>query len=206
MFFCHTSNSFCRYSYLLWGSAAQSFPIHKRPNTCQPGPRSSSRHTIKAKRHLVWRPSPLFSQKIQKALVKHWREQGIRIFTCLNDGAGVGKSYATASTASSIIKWDIATSRFRAHAEKCCWEPTQVGDLLGFTLNLKEGTCSIHVPPEYIAHLREQITLVSNWPAHLPFPWGRKGSQVLEGQPSSPQWLTNLGQQSKKRCHLIFRC
>ena len=47
-----------------------------------------------------------------------------------------------------------------AHPEKCCWEPTQVGDLLGFTLNLKEGT--IHVPPERIARLRERITLVSN--------------------------------------------
>ena len=35
-----------------------------------------------------------------------------------------------------------------------------MGDLLGGTLNLKEG--SIHVPPEHITGLREQITLVSN--------------------------------------------
>ena len=35
-----------------------------------------------------------------------------------------------------------------------------MGDLLGFTLNLKEG--SIHVPPERITRLRERITLVSN--------------------------------------------
>ena len=87
--------------------------------------------------HLVWCPPPLVFTKIQKALVKHWCEQGIRIFTYLDDGAGVGKNYSTASTASSIVKWEIAASGFIAHPEKCYWEPTQVGDLLGFTLNLK---------------------------------------------------------------------
>lgn len=103
---------------------------------------------------------PLCFPKIHKALVKHWREQGIRIFTYLDDGVGAGKSYATASEASNFVKGDIAASGFIAHPEKCCWKPTQVGDLLGFTLNLKEG--SIHVPPECIARLRERITLVSN--------------------------------------------
>ena len=76
---------------------------------------------------------PFVSTKIQKALVKHWCEQGIRIFTYLDDGAGVGKSYTTASEASKIAKGDIAASRFIAHPEKCCWEPSQVGDLLEFT-------------------------------------------------------------------------
>ena len=104
--------------------------------------------------------APFVFTKIQKALVKHWSEQGIRIFTYLDDGAGAGQSYATASAASSIVKGDIAASGFIAHPGNCCWEPTQVGDLLGFTLNLKEG--SIHVPPERIARLRERITLVSN--------------------------------------------
>ena len=33
--------------------------------------------------------APYVFSKIQKALVKHWREQGIRIFTYLDDGAGV---------------------------------------------------------------------------------------------------------------------
>ena len=98
--------------------------------------------------------------KIQKALVKHWREQGIRIFTYLDDGTGVEKSYATASAASNIVKGDIAASGFIAHPEKCCREPTQVGDLLGFALNLKEG--SIYPPPERIARLLERITHVSS--------------------------------------------
>ena len=79
--------------------------------------------------------APFVFTSIQKALVKHWHEQGIRIFTYLDDGAGIGKSYATASAASHMVKGDIATSRFIAHPEKCCWEPSQVGDLLGFTLS-----------------------------------------------------------------------
>ena len=33
-------------------------------------------------------PAPFVFTKIQKALVKHWCEQGIRIFTYLDDGAG----------------------------------------------------------------------------------------------------------------------
>ena len=104
--------------------------------------------------------APFIFTKIQKVLVKHWHEQGIRIFTYLDDGAGAGKSYATTSAASNIVKGDIGTSGFIAHPEECCWEPTQVGDLLGFTLNLKED--STHVPPERIARLRQRITLVSN--------------------------------------------
>ena len=103
---------------------------------------------------------PFCFHKNPKSLVKHWREKGIRIFTYLDDGVGVGKSYATASAASNMVKGDIAASGFIAHPKKCCWEPTQVGDLLGFTLNLKEG--SIHVPPERITRLHEQITLVSS--------------------------------------------
>ena len=43
----------------------------------------------------------------------------------LDDGVGVGKSYAITSTASSVVNGDIAASGFIAHPEKCCWEPTQ---------------------------------------------------------------------------------
>lgn len=128
--------------------------------------------------------APFVFRKIQKALVKDWREQGVRIFTYLDDGAGAGKSYATASAASSIVKGDIAASGFIAHPEKCCWEPTQVGDLLGFTLNLKEG--SIHVPPEHIARLRERITLVSNGDPTARLAAGSVGTAVSMGLALGP--------------------
>ena len=69
--------------------------------------------------------APYVFTKIQKALVKHWREQCIRIFTYLDDGA-----------ASRRVAEDIAASGFVVHPEKHCWEPTQVRESLGFILNL----------------------------------------------------------------------
>ena len=84
-------------------------------------------------------PPPYVFTKIQKALAKHWREQGICIFTYLDDGVGVEKSLKTARAASRRVREGTAASGFVAHPEQCCWEPTQVGELLGFILNLREG-------------------------------------------------------------------
>ena len=87
--------------------------------------------------------APYVFTKIQKALVKHWREQGIRVFTYLDDGAGAEKSLDTARAASKKVREDIAVSGFVTHPEKCSWEPTQVGELLGFILNLREGIIQV---------------------------------------------------------------
>ncbi|KAL9970917.1 hypothetical protein ACROYT_G023375 [Oculina patagonica] len=46
--------------------------------------------------------------KIQKALVKHWREQGIRIFTYLDDRAGADGTLEAARAESSRVKADVA--------------------------------------------------------------------------------------------------
>ena len=77
--------------------------------------------------------TPYVFTRIQKALVKHWREQGIRIFTYLDDLA-----------ASRRVREIIAASSFVAQPEKCCWEPTQEGDLLSFILNLREASSKLH--------------------------------------------------------------
>lgn len=63
----------------------------------------------------------------------------------------------TARAASRRVIEDIAASVFVAHPEKCCWEPTQVGELLGFILNLREGI--IQVPLRRIESLRDRIDL-----------------------------------------------
>ena len=54
--------------------------------------------------------APHVFTKIQKALVKHWREQGIRIFTYLDDEACAEKSLDTAMAASKKVREDIAAS------------------------------------------------------------------------------------------------
>jgi len=86
----------------------------------------------RAKEVVCFLSSPIWSgiclfvfTKVQKALVKHWQEQGVRIFTYLDNGAGAGRSHTTALAASNMVKGDIAASGFIAHPKKCCWEPTK---------------------------------------------------------------------------------
>jgi len=61
----------------------------------------------------------------------------------------------TSREASRRVREDIAASGFVAHPEKCCWEPTQVGELLGFILNLREGITQI--PLQRVERLRDRI-------------------------------------------------
>lgn len=131
-------------------------------------------------------PIPYVFTKIQKALVKHWREQGIRIFTQYNDWAGTGKSLETSREASREVREDIAASGFVAHPEKCCWEPTQVGELLGFVLNLREGITQI--PLQQDKRLRDRIDHVQRHKSlvtALQLP-GLVGSVVSMGLALSP--------------------
>ena len=104
-----------------------------------------------------------------------------------------------------------------------------MGDLLGFTLNLREG--SIHVPPERIARLRERITLVSNGNPIAQVAAGVVGMVVSWGlalrsgrsasSPSPPRQLgkfsfgrtafitamvDQFGTQIRNRCYLILGC
>ena len=95
---------------------------------------------------------PYVFSKIQRALVKHWRGKGLRIFTFLDDGAGAECSLDLARDMSTIVQRDIAQSGFVAHTEKCQWEPTQSGELLGFIMDLRSG--NFYVPPRRVEALR----------------------------------------------------
>ena len=81
--------------------------------------------------------------KIQKVLVSHWRKQGIRIFTYLDDGAGDEGNLAGARVVSKLVQQDITSSGFVANDEKCQWEPTQCGELLGFVRDLASGLFTV---------------------------------------------------------------
>ena len=94
--------------------------------------------------------APYVFTKLQKALVKHWREQGIGIFTYLDDGACAENSLEAAKAAFKKIREDIAACDFVTHPETSSWEPTQVGELLGL----------IQVQLQHIERLRDRIGLV----------------------------------------------
>ena len=99
--------------------------------------------------------APFVFTKIQRVLVSHWRRQGIRIFTYLDDGAGAEGNLAGARVVSKLVQQDITASGFVANDEKCQWEPTQCGELLGFVMDLASGLFT--VPERRVATLQSLL-------------------------------------------------
>ena len=86
---------------------------------------------------------PYLFTKVQRTLTKHWRSQGIRIFTYLDDGAEVVSSFQEAQEVSDLVRRDVELSRFVANDIKSQWTPAQRGQLLGFVLDLSAGTFQV---------------------------------------------------------------
>ncbi len=103
--------------------------------------------------------APYVFTKIQKALVKHWRAQGIRIFTYLDDGIGGGSTKETTKEISGIIRKDVESSGFLWHPEKTVWEPSQQGEVLGFLIDLERGY--FQVPERRIKCLQKKLGCVA---------------------------------------------
>ena len=87
--------------------------------------------------------APFVFTKIQKALTKHWRRQGIRMFTYLDDGAGADSDFCEAQRVSDLVRQDVWRSGFLANDEESQWAPVQSGELLGYILNLQAGTFQV---------------------------------------------------------------
>ena len=70
---------------------------------------------------------PYLFTKVQRTLTKHWRSQGICIFTYLDDGAGADSSFQEAQEVSDLVRRDVKLSRFVANEIKSQWTPAQRG-------------------------------------------------------------------------------
>ena len=58
----------------------------------------------------------------------------------IDDGCGAAKTRQQACKEANMVKRDIEQSGFVASPPpKCVWEPTQMGELLGYIFKLKEG-------------------------------------------------------------------
>ena len=101
---------------------------------------------------------PYLFTKIQRALVKHWRGKGFRIFTYLDDGAGAHQVQEVAVKLSALVREDIALSGFVANEEKSQWVPVQSGELLGFVMDLQYGI--FHVPERRVQDLKQLINMI----------------------------------------------
>lgn len=86
--------------------------------------------------------------KIQKALTKHCRRQGICIFTYLDNGAGTDSDFSEAQRVSDMVRADVWRSSLVANDVKSQWVPVILGELLGYVLNLHART--FQVPPRRV--------------------------------------------------------
>ena len=100
---------------------------------------------------------PYLFTKIQRALVKHWRGKGFRLFTYLDDGAGADQDRDEAVKLSAEVRRDILLSGFVANEEKSQWDPVQSGELLGFIMDLRSGT--FQVPPRRVDALKQLLNV-----------------------------------------------
>ena len=91
---------------------------------------------------------PYIFTKVQRALTKYWRSQGIRIFTYLDDGAGADNTFFEAQEVSDLVRRELHHSGFVTNDSKSIWTPVQSGEWLGFILDLSTGT--FQVPPRRI--------------------------------------------------------
>ena len=90
-----------------------------------------------------------------RPLVKHWRQQGIRVIVYLDDGLMASENITSAQEASKVIRTDLGRAGWVENISKCKWEPAQQCAWLGFDIDLQRGTIS--VPQGKLESLQVQL-------------------------------------------------
>lgn len=86
--------------------------------------------------------APYVFSKVCRALVKHWRARGYKLFMYLDDGAGAAGSRLECASMSAAVHDELLRSGFLL-SQKSRFDPMQCGELLGFVLDLKKGEISV---------------------------------------------------------------
>ena len=89
---------------------------------------------------------------VPKYLVKCWRSKGTCVIVCIDDGIGVLKSKVQNLV---IVVFDLKLVRFVLNIPKSCSEPQQIGQCLGFILDLLKG--NFYVPDDKLASLKSVV-------------------------------------------------
>lgn len=106
--------------------------------------------------------------------MKFWRSKGTCvIIVCIDDGIGVLKSKVQNLVHGDIAVSDLKLVRFVLHIPKSCLEPQQIGQWLGFILDLLKG--NFYVPDDGLTSLKSVVGnvyplhefLLSVWPRLL---------------------------------------
>jgi len=87
--------------------------------------------------------APFIFTKTLRPLVKWWRGQAMRALLYLDDGFVCASSEPEAKRLASIVETDLIKSGLMLNKEKSNLLPSQVGEFLGFTIDLKVGMFSV---------------------------------------------------------------
>ena len=104
--------------------------------------------------------------KLLRPLVKRWRSMGLRCVVYIDDGITAASSEQKCRSDTSVVVSDLERAGFVLSVPKCRLKPVQVGDWLGFILDLKEGR--FMVPEAKVTKLKKAIdsALISS-PVHV---------------------------------------
>ena len=93
--------------------------------------------------------------KLLRLLVKYWRSTGKRIVIFIDDGICASSTLLEAESDSAMIASDLDDAGFVLNVPKPKLSPHQVGDWLGFIVDLLSGC--FRVPGEKIDRLKRSI-------------------------------------------------
>ena len=98
--------------------------------------------------------------KLLRPLVKHWRSHGRRAIVYIDDGICAASNVWEAEQHSAAIQSDLTKAGFVLNLDKSRLVPHQVGEWLGFTIDLATGC--YRVPEEKIAKLKSSVVNLSD--------------------------------------------
>ena len=96
--------------------------------------------------------------KFLRPLVKRWRSSGLRVILYIDDAICIADSAANCMVARQVLLADLERAGLVLNMEKSHLEPQQVGEWLGFVVNLDKGL--FVVPVEKIKKLQSTIQCI----------------------------------------------
>ena len=87
--------------------------------------------------------APFVFTKVLRVLVKHWRIQEIHAVLYLDDGFVVASSQQAMCSLATTIRSDLDKCGFLINEEKSQLDPHQVGEFLGYSVDLENGVFSV---------------------------------------------------------------
>jgi hypothetical protein len=101
--------------------------------------------------------TPLFT-KIMTRVLQPLRAMGLRLCFYLDDICLMAESREKAIRYEQLLKRHLFNIGFLVSVKKCCWEPQQIQQFLGFVIDTK--AIEIRLPKDKILKIRKDMTIV----------------------------------------------